>query len=193
MATPSRSQWVNLKKKNKVTDGAVKGVNMGKLLEDYDRAFKAGSHLGSIKELSALTAGARKYYDGIKPKMPAFAATFKADVLDEVLELQKVLERIGNPAHAYAETLHKCFTALTQLGDTPSKNQLDLFVSGPVRAVGAALTKLAAIDTKAAEIKHLWDPLDVIKTNDPAKAMTILKAAVPLVVKESKAYHLLPS
>ena len=191
MAIPSRAQWVSLKKRYKVKDGAAKGVNMGQLLQDYDNAHSAHGNLGAVKELTALTTGAKKYHEDIKAKMPQFASVFKSDVLDEALSLGQVLEKLANPAHSFAESLRKCLDALAHLGDNPARNDLDTFVSEKVRSVGVGLGRLAQIDAKAAELKHMWDPLDVIDTSNPPHAAQILKAAIPLVAKHAAAYHLL--
>ena len=191
MGIPTRTQWVNLKKQNKIKDGAAKGVNMGQLLENYDKAFNKDGRLGAIRQLGALMAGAKKYHEATKAAYPNFAPTFKTEMLDEVVDLQTIYDKMANPAAKLGEAFRGCLAALAHLGDNPTKNQLDLFVTGPVRNVGTVLPVLARIEPKAAELRQLWDPFNTIDTTNPKKALKILKAGIALVVKEARASHLL--
>lgn len=191
MGIPTRTQWVTMKKKNKIKDGAAKGVNMGQLLENYDKAFDKDGRLGTVRQLGALMVGAKKYHEAIKDTYPTFARTFKTYVLDEVVNLQTAYDKLANPAAKLGEAFRGCLEALAHLSDNPTKKQIDTFVSGPVRNVGTVLPTLARIEPKADDLRHLWDPFNSIDTTNPKKAFKILKAGIALAAKEARANHLL--
>ncbi len=169
---PSRTKWKALKKTHEVADGAVSGVDLGKALDAYDAAVKAGVRfaLANADAAEKLEKTLATYISKLdKKKVKKDYAKFEKTFLDDYVGAAKAkkddFKRYSADAETFKKELTSFFTAIQKL--TPNKTtdaELQKFKSGPLRglsAVGSGLrdanVDLSEINKHAADIQKLID------------------------------------
>ena len=167
MAVPSRVQWKALKKKHDIPDGAVKGVNLGDLIDKVDKARSREDVLATHSAFEKAADTYLKKLDKKKIKDAAgFQKTFLDDYLAEAHNQVKNIKLAADGEALYKAELSKWFTAVQKL-DPKKSRTLDLqrFVqlSRGISSVG--LRTKGAVDVKQinkiiAKIDELDDNMD---------------------------------
>jgi len=201
---PTRKQWLEVKKKFGVADGAVSGVNVGAELDKYWKAIGTSSGMkGQVAALKLLEPKLASYIGKLdKSKVKKFA-DFQKVFLDEYVGqahyMSQELKRLDGSAQAYKKQLTVFFSAVQKLDkNKTTKSELDVFRQGPVRGLTAAGKQFkGGIDIK--DIDELLAPMDngVLKLPNDATQKQIatfidstMKAA-QLIGKSAKAKGLL--
>lgn len=132
----TRDQWVKLRDRYKVPKGAVKGVSVGPLLEEY---LRAGADLKKrLQVASKMVRGFTTYYNGLltKNELKAFAPIFRRQLLDEAIQDEKSLKVLAFPAEGLKNNLAHVISNGRALGSAPTKEGYTKFWhSDPVRLV----------------------------------------------------------
>jgi hypothetical protein len=167
MAVPSRVQWKTLKKKHNVPDGAVKGVNLGDLI---DKADKARSREDVLTTHAAFEKAADVYLKKLDKKKlkdaGGFEKTFLNDYLAEAHNQVKSITLAADGEALYKSELTKWFTAVQKLDPKKSTVQdLHRFVQLSRGISSAGLRTKGAVDVKPinkiiANIDELDDNMD---------------------------------
>jgi inhibitor of KinA sporulation pathway (predicted exonuclease) len=175
---PGRGWWVKKKKEYNVPDGAVRGINIGELLEKYSNGKTIPERAASAAKLEKAAAAYITKID--KKKVKNFAA-FEKVFLDEIV----------HPAHAqvqrsklaadgkalYQVTLQKWFAAVQALDPAKAKAiDLQAFVKYSRGVSSAGLRTNGAVDTKA--INDIMKNIDELNDNTDYKNLTPDDAAV---------------
>jgi hypothetical protein len=164
---PGRKWWVSQKKKYGVPDGAVKGINIGDLLDKYNNGTTVAARTTAA---AALEKGAATYIAKIDKKQvkqyDAFEKVFVNEVVHPAHAQVKRMQLAADGKALYQSTLQKWFQAVQVLDPKKSgKKDLQSFVrySRGVTSVGVRVK--AVIDTKEidkvlANIDELDDQTD---------------------------------
>lgn len=188
----TKKEWLALKKKYKVPDGAVSGVQIAKGIEEYwaksQQSMQRAALLNNITLLDKLEKTFATYIskfpkDKIKD-YPKFQKEFLDNYVNMARALKEDFKRYAADGATYTKELISFFSMVQKLEiDKSTKTDLEAFKSGPMRglsAVGSSLKgfDLSKIDSECAPINTAIDKLgdaDRNKLNSVIK--DIFKAA----------------
>lgn len=121
---PTRKWWVTQKKAYGVPDGAVKGINIGDLLDKYNNGKTMAVRATAA---AALEKGAATYITKIDKKQvkqyPAFEKVFLDKVLHPAHAQVKRMELAADGMALYKSTLQKWFQAVQALDPKKTSRQ----------------------------------------------------------------------
>lgn len=164
---PTHTNWKALKKKHEVSKGAVRGVNVGKLLDAYHRSVKSGVQHSRANSTAAeaLEKGLARYISKVEKKdvekdFSAFKRTFLEDYVGAANFFKEDFKRYKADADTYRKELVKFVHAVTKLKpNATTVDDLNKFKSGPLRglsAVGSSLKfDLSDINKVASRIQKI--------------------------------------
>lgn len=186
ISIPKHTEWKAVKKKYGVSDGATKGISVGKELDRYWAG--AGTTLAEQANLlKPLYAKLDAYIKQIDKKKVKKYAEFEKDFLKNYLGaahfLLEDIKRYKPTRDLYKKELHKFMSAVQAFDKTKvTKVDLDEFRSGPVRGLSAMGSQVRGAD--ATEIDKLLGVLstEIPKIPDDA-SRTDLSAYVDKILK----------
>lgn len=153
ISVPKHSEWKAVKKKYGVSDGATKGISVGKELDKY-WAGGGTTPAEQTKLLTPLYSQLNNYITKIDKKKVKKYAEFEKDFLKNYLGAVNFLlddiKRYKPSRDLYKKELHKFMAAVQAFKkDTVTKNDLDDFRQGPVRGLSALGSQVRGADSTA--------------------------------------------
>ena len=194
---PLRKDWQDFKKKHKIGDGAVSGINLGKVLEDYWKNLDPSpkKNLAAAVEVEKVMINyITKYSKAHKDaKYKASIDAFMKDILGECKKVQKDFELMIGGVDAYCKVVLELVSATQQLtsADT-TKADLEKYKSGQLRKLGAVGSKTNGVDQT--EINKYLGKINEIIDKMPgdssrefiAKFVSAIIKSVELIVADCK-------
>ena len=176
---PKVKDWEALKKKYKIPNGAVKGVQVGKAIETFHKGWDTVSGPTAAKKripigqalensLAAYISALSKKKKDIK-QYPAFEKEFLDKYLGRVNFLKEDLKRYDADAKLYTAELAKFFSAVHRLQANKAKVTRDdiiVFKGGPMRGLSALGKSVKKVDPT--KIDALLGPINLAVDKFPA-------------------------
>jgi hypothetical protein len=198
MPMPNHTDWKALKTKHNVPAGAVKGVNVGKLLEDYWSAKDRKAENAAAAKLEKGMAAYISKLDKTKvTKYDKFEKTFLNEYLNEARKRNLDGKRQEATLKTAQAEIAKFFAAVQKLNPkTTTKDDLQRFRQGPMRGLSALSSR--AKDVDMGRIDELLAPIDDATDDLPdapnrkqlAAAVNSILAIAKQVAKEADAKDL---
>jgi hypothetical protein len=139
--------------------GMVKGINIGKLLDDYDQAgagkLGLARMLAQVKPLTALLNGLKKYQAGL----PANKTALKKIVNDVITDAENQVKNgqmYANPVHNLMSHIRDVTAHSAPIVTSGDSNAYQNLWSTDIRGTGTGFAALVKID-KGAGVKKLYD------------------------------------
>jgi hypothetical protein len=158
---PKRTDWQKLKKKYNIPDGGAKGINVGKELDAFHKAYDGVKGANLPKQRHAIAEATEKklaaYISAMSKNKKSYKlyAGFEREFLDDYLGklnfLKRDLKRYYADYETYQAELTKFFSAVAKLEANKSKvtkNVIEKFKSGPLRGLSAVGSNAKGVDTK---------------------------------------------
>lgn len=159
MALPSRKQWTTMRDAAGGSAGLVKGVSVGKLLDDYHKAGGNGMGLArmlsQVKPLTALLNGLKTYRAGL-PANKAALRKVVDDMIEDAEGQVKDGQMMANPVHNLVSHIRDVVAHSALVAASGNSAAYSKLWSNDIRGTGTGFAALVRLD-KAAAVKKLYD------------------------------------
>ena len=202
MSLPSRKQWTTMRDSAGGSAGMVKGVSIGQLLDDYDKAgankLGLARMLAQVKPLTALLKGLKTYRAGL----PANKNALKKIVDDMIKDAEgqvKDGQMMANPVHnlmSHIRDVTAHSATIVASGDPAAYTKL---WSDDIRGTGTGFAALVKLDSTPVvkKLYDFWKPFTQAEWDlkgskvagnrtDPAEIKTRVQNAAKLVNRSAK-------
>jgi hypothetical protein len=158
---PKRSNWRDLKKKYKIPDGAAKGIEVGKALDAFHKAYDSVSGPTAPKKRVPIAEGLEKlladYISAVSKNKKSiklydgFEKEFMKDYLGKIHFLAGDLKRYNANSTLYQAEVAKYFKGVMVLKSKRGKatpEDVQYFNQGPQRGLSALGKSVQGIDVR---------------------------------------------